>query len=153
MDFDRILSCEFIKANFGRLPKESLKKLDNYKDDPYVYFFICTEDESHYWGVYVTPIDRCEDIDRIFSGLYFEHCDTAGFHGTPENSLKILTKQLEEYTKQEQEISAELDLYCRKRSSTSTPATASFLSWSFSQASRKRHDLPQKLHSCRLGSQ
>ncbi len=115
MDFDRILSCEFIKANFGRLPKESLKKLDNYKDDPYVYFFICTEDESHYWGVYVTPIDRCEDIDRIFSGLYFEHCDTAGFHGTPENSLKILTKQLEEYTKQEQEISAELDLYCRKK--------------------------------------
>lgn len=94
MDFDKIFSCEFIKANFGRLPRESYQKLENYKDDPYISFFICTEDETHYWGVYVTPIDKSEDIDRIFSGLYFEHCDVEGFHGTPEKSLEILQSHL-----------------------------------------------------------
>lgn len=94
MDFDKIFSCEFIKANFGRLPRDSYQKLENYKDDPYISFFICTEDETHYWGVYVTPIDKSEDIDRIFSGLYFEHCDVEGFHGTPEKSLEILRSHL-----------------------------------------------------------
>ena len=94
MDFDKIFSCEFIKANFGRLPRDSYQKLENYKDDPYISFFICTEDETHYWGVYVTPIDKSEDIDRIFSGLYFEHCDVEGFHGTPEKSLEILQSHL-----------------------------------------------------------
>lgn len=93
-DFDKIFSCEFIKANFGRLPRDSYQKLENYKDDPYISFFICTEDETHYWGVYVTPIDKSEDIDRIFSGLYFEHCDVEGFHGTPEKSLEILRSHL-----------------------------------------------------------
>lgn len=95
MDFDKIFACKFIKANFGRLPIESYDKLDNYKDDPYISFFPCTEDATHYWGVYIAPTDKSEEIDRIFSGLYFEQCDITGFHGTPEQSLKILDAQLE----------------------------------------------------------
>lgn len=113
MNFDKIFSCQFIKANFGRLPKESYGKLDNYKDDRYVSFFICTEDETHYWGVYVTPVDKSEDIDRIFSGLYFEHCDVEDFHGTPEQSIKILETHLQALLKDEAVAAAELENYCK----------------------------------------
>ncbi|MCQ4022879.1 MULTISPECIES: V-type ATP synthase subunit I [unclassified Ruminococcus] len=111
MDFDKIFSCEFIKANFGRLPHDSYKKLENYRDDPYISFFICTEDETHYWGVYVTPIDKREDIDRIFSGLYFEHCDIDGFHGTPEQSMKILGSHLDALLKDLDVAQSKLDSY------------------------------------------
>lgn len=113
MDFDKIFSCEFIKANFGRLPRDSYRKLENYKDDPYISFFVCTEDETHYWGVYVTPIDKSEDIDRIFSGLYFEHCDIDGFHGTPEQSVKILESHLEALQKDFDVAQSKLDSYCK----------------------------------------
>lgn len=111
MDFDKISSCEFIKANFGRLPRDSYQKLENYKDDPYISFFICTEDETHYWGVYVTPVDKSEDIDRIFSGLYFEHCDTDNFHGTPENTVKILESHLDALLKNLDVAQSKLDSY------------------------------------------
>ncbi|MGN1112824.1 MAG: V-type ATP synthase subunit I [Acutalibacteraceae bacterium] len=111
MDFDKIFSCEFIKANFGRLPCDSYRKLENYKDDPYISFFVCTEDETHYWGVYVTPIDKSEDIDRIFSGLYFEHCDIDGFHGTPEQSVKILESHLDALQKDFDVAQSKLDSY------------------------------------------
>lgn len=111
MNFDKIFSCQFIKANFGRLPKESYEKLDNYKDDPYISFFICTEDETHYWGVYVTPINKSDDIDRIFSGLYFEHCDVEDFHGTPEQSIEILETHLQALLKDEDVASTKLDNY------------------------------------------
>lgn len=111
MNFDKIFSCQFIKANFGRLPKESYEKLDNYKDDPYISFFICTEDETHYWGVYVTPINKSNDIDRIFSGLYFEHCDVEDFHGTPEQSIEILETHLQALLKDEDVASTKLDNY------------------------------------------
>ncbi len=94
MDFDKILDCKFVKANFGRLPRESYAKLDKYKDNPYVSFFTCTMDETHYWGVYVTPIDKSEKIDRIFSGLYFERCDIKDYHGTPEHTIEILNNNL-----------------------------------------------------------
>lgn len=113
MDFDKIFSCEFIKANFGRLPRDSYQKLDNYKDDPYISFFICTEDETHYWGVYVTPIDKSEDIDRIFSGLYFEHCDVEGFHGTPEKSLEILQSHLNALLEELDVADSKLESYCK----------------------------------------
>lgn len=111
MDFDKIFSCEFIKANFGRLPRDSYRKLENYKDDPYISFFVCTEDETHYWGVYVTPINKSEDIDRIFSGLYFEHCDIDGFHGTPEQSVKILENHLDALQKDFDVAQSKLDSY------------------------------------------
>ena len=113
MDFDKIFSCEFIKANFGRLPRDSYQKLENYKDDPYISFFICTEDETHYWGVYVTPIDKSEDIDRIFSGLYFEHCDVEGFHGTPEKSLEILQSHLNALLEELDIADSKLESYCK----------------------------------------
>lgn len=99
IEIQKILSLKYLKARFGRLPKESYEKLSAYKDDPYIDFNICTEDKSHYWGIYFTPYDRCEEIDRVFSGLYFENCDVLGVNNTPQvhyEKLKALIPSLEQ---------------------------------------------------------
>lgn len=75
VEIEKLLTLKYISSRFGRLPKESFEKLSAYKDNPYVDFIVCSEDKSHYWGVYFAPIDKTEEIDRIFSGLYFEKCD------------------------------------------------------------------------------
>ena len=87
------------------MPKESFEKLSAYKDNPYVDFIVCSEDKSHYWGVYFAPIDKTEEIDRIFSGLYFEKCDVLGVNDTPRIHLKKLESlipHLEEKLKEDQ---------------------------------------------------
>ena len=71
LNLDEIRKCKFIKVRFGSLPKEGYEKLQAYKQNPYVIFFPCTNDNLHYWGVYFAPIDVVSEIDRIFSSLYF----------------------------------------------------------------------------------
>lgn len=90
VEIEKVLTLKYISSRFGRLPKESFEKLSAYKDNPYVDFIVCSEDKSHYWGVYFAPIDKTEEIDRIFSGLYFEKCDVLGVNDTPRIHLKNL---------------------------------------------------------------
>lgn len=98
VELDKVFACEYIKANFGRLPKESFEKLSSYENNPYVTFFPCTVDDTHYWGVYISPVDESLEIDRIFSGLFFEHYQIEGMQGTPEEyyqHLQSILPQLE----------------------------------------------------------
>lgn len=92
VEIQKVLSLKHLACRFGRLPKESIEKLSAYKDNPYVDFTICTEDKSHYWGVYFTPIECQSEIDRIFSGLYFEKSDVIGVNQTPQEHLDKLNK-------------------------------------------------------------
>ena len=102
---DKISACRYVKTTFGRLPKESFEKLKNYSSNPYLVFFPCTRDDTHYWGVYIAPIDQSEEIDRIFSNLFFERYDISDIDSTPErhyvklnNALATLQKDLEKAT-------------------------------------------------------
>lgn len=99
LEMDKIFACRYIKSNFGRLPIESFQKLENYKDNPYVAFFPCTKDDTHYWGVYISPLEEADNVDRIFSGLFFEHCDMVSLNGarTPEEYYEKLKVQLVNY--------------------------------------------------------
>ncbi len=102
LEVDKIESCEFIKANFGRLPKDSYEKLSAYKDNEFVQFFPCSSDDKYYWGVYTAPIDQADEIDGIFSALYFEHIDVEGLKGTPTDFINQQKQQIDAL---EQEIS------------------------------------------------
>lgn len=99
LEFEKIAACEYIKVNFGRLPLDSYKKLVNYEDNPYVAFFPCTSDDAYCWGVYVAPIEESDEVDRIFSGLYFEHNALGEFKGLPEDFYKEQQKRLAELEK------------------------------------------------------
>lgn len=97
LDFTEIMKCKYITPAFGRLPNESFDKLEEFDDNPFVMFFPCTEDETHHWGVYFCPNEASEkqNIDRIFSSLYFEKLEVPEIAGTPESYIKTLTEEME----------------------------------------------------------
>ena len=95
---ESLLKLKYVNANFGKMPKDSMHKLDAYKHNPFVDFNICTEDKTNYWGVYFTPFDKADEIDKIFVGLDFQKCDVLGVQDTPKEhleKLKSLVPELE----------------------------------------------------------
>ncbi len=110
MDFTEINKCKYITPSFGRLPKESLKKLAKI-DNPYVLFIPCTEDDTHCWGTYFAPIVNKDDIDRIFSSLYFERLEVPKIAGTPEEYLKTLNGELRELKEKGKEIEKRISVF------------------------------------------
>lgn len=85
VEIEQILKMKYMKAHFGKLPKDSMEKLEAYKDNKYVDFAVCTKDKTHCWGVYFTPLSKEDEIDRIFEGLYFEPAELVGENETPES--------------------------------------------------------------------
>ena len=102
VDLDQLTQCEFVKARFGHLPKESYQKLQTvFRDNPYAFFYPCSEDKTAYWGVYFAPADMVNEIDGIFAFLLFEPFDVPGAAGTVDevveefqHSIEIITSQL-----------------------------------------------------------
>ena len=107
LDMKRVIACRYIKPCFGRIPIESVEKLENYKNNPYVMFFTASVDKDYCWGVYMAPVENSEEVDRIFSGLFFEKFDASDISGTPKEYIKNkndeklqLSKQLENVIKE-----------------------------------------------------
>lgn len=102
VDLDQLTQCEFVKARFGHLPKESYQKLQTvFRDNPYAFFYPCSEDKTAYWGVYFAPADMVNEIDGIFAFLLFEPFEVPGAAGTVDevveefqHSIEIITSQL-----------------------------------------------------------
>ncbi len=117
IDLDSILESEFILVRFGRMPLESYQKFisaEETQSNPYVMFIPASHDDQFYWGVYFTPKDKKDEIDRIFAGLYFERFRVPGAAGTPKDiiehlseSVDILTSQIEELDRKASEILSE----------------------------------------------
>lgn len=105
LEFDKIEQCEFLATDFGRLPKESYKKLLEFEDNDFVQFFPISSDDKYYWGVYTAPLDQADEIDSIFSALYFEHVEVEGLKGTPIDFIS----QQKEYVESLKEKVKELD--------------------------------------------
>lgn len=102
IEVQKLAECEFVRTKFGKIPKDSYIKLQSYDENPFVEFFPITKDSQYYWGIYVTPLEEADKVDRIFSRLYFESCDTEGISGTPKEYLEeqnALKTQLEEQMK------------------------------------------------------
>ncbi|MDD4413821.1 MAG: V-type ATPase 116kDa subunit family protein [Oscillospiraceae bacterium] len=100
IDLDAILACTMIKVRFGRLPRESFEKLKIYDANSYILFFPGGKDQNYYWGVYFAPIDFADEIDRIFSGLYFERLHIPSAVGPPEEIVANLIKKREQAEKE-----------------------------------------------------
>ncbi len=109
LDFNKIINCKCIKIRFGRLPKESINKLHSYEDNPYVLFFPCTSDETHQWGVYFTPIENSDEVDKIFSSLYFERLRIYDIDSTPENKLKQLEIKIKNLNSEISDINKQIE--------------------------------------------
>lgn len=115
IEIEKLLELKYIKARFGRLPKESMEKLKSYEDNPYIDFQVCTEDKAYYWGVYLAPIEKIDEIDKIYSRLFFEKCDIIGVNSTPHQHIEKLTKLIpllkEKYDEANKRLNDYIDMY------------------------------------------
>lgn len=111
VQIQKVLQLKYMKARFGRLPKDSLQKLEAYKDYKYVDFAQCTEDKTHSWGVYFAPKDKVEEIDKIFDGLFFEPTDLVGDDETPMEKIEEIKKELPVLEQQAKQAQKDLDDY------------------------------------------
>jgi V/A-type H+-transporting ATPase subunit I len=94
---DDLFNCKFIKIRFGRLPIDSYQKLKAYDDNPFMMFFPTLFEKEYVFGVYFTPNSCHDEIDEIFTSLYFERFRISEqAHGTSTEAIQSLTKQYNE---------------------------------------------------------
>ncbi len=118
IDFTEISNCKYITPNFGRLPKESFEKLSDYSSNQYAIFFPFTNDETHYWGAYFTIPEQKNDIDRIFSSLFFERLEVPPIAGKPDEYLATLKEKLRSLEQQLNEEQKAIDAFWNKEKQT-----------------------------------
>ena len=117
VEIGKINECRYIKANFGKLPKESFEKMQEYSDNPFVIFFPCSTDDDFYWGLYISPMADSDEVDRIFSELYFESCGVLELDGKPSEYYKEQEEKLPKLRQKLENLKAEFEEFKKKRSS------------------------------------
>lgn len=100
ISIDELLSCEYLKVRFGRLPLDNVDKLKYYKNRPFLFRSL-HEDSMYSWCMYIsTPLYE-KDVDNVFSSLYFERIEIPQFvHGEPALAVEALRKEIEDDEKQ-----------------------------------------------------
>lgn len=100
LNLDDLFECEYIKIRFGRLPLDSVEKLQYYRNRPFV-FKSFNSDDTYSWCVYITTSKFEGDVDNIFSSLYFERIRIPEFvHGTPGSAKDTLQEEIDNDYKQ-----------------------------------------------------
>lgn len=96
VDFKDIFDCKMIAIRFGRIPTDSLPKLEYYDNKSFVYINF-DSDEFWSWGVFFTSKAKKQVADRIFDSLYFERTIIPDYlKGNASDSIKLLEKMLSE---------------------------------------------------------
>lgn len=97
IDFDisSMFDFNFVKVSYGKMPKESYKKLNTYLSDIEAFFIKGYENKDFVWGLCFAPSSSEDKINRIFSSLYFEKIDFAErVNGVPDEAIENLKKEL-----------------------------------------------------------
>ncbi|MBR1779101.1 MAG: ATPase [Clostridia bacterium] len=114
INLSEVSNCTYIKARFGKLPKESYDKLmkkSEVESNPYVLFFPCTHDEKFYWGVYFAPLEFKAEIDRIFARLYFERIRIDEKDGTVEEKIALIESKINDEKENLEKINAKIQSF------------------------------------------
>ena len=106
VELQKIFGMEFVKAQFGHIPRTGYKTLTTYLDNLETFFIVTAENATEVWGIYFVPAVKQRKIEEVFASLYFEpEYVTSEFPGTPREIKKFLTEQNETLNKQIQELS------------------------------------------------
>lgn len=100
---DEVLSCEYIKARFGRMPVENFSQFEKISQESKLrgldlMFFEFDNDDENVWGIYFARVEDLEEIDRIFSKMQFREVKMRMSEKTPvdrSNEIKIQLSILE----------------------------------------------------------
>ncbi|NLH62984.1 MAG: ATPase V [Erysipelotrichaceae bacterium] len=71
LDFKKIHECQYLNFEFGRLPRESFKKLAMYREEIFVHHKL-HETPQYIWMVIVSSDSYADKVHKIFKDLFFE---------------------------------------------------------------------------------
>lgn len=95
ISLDDLFSCDYINVRVGRLPLDSIEKLNFYSAKPFIFqtFHV---DRGYAWCLYLTTNDGEREVDNIFSSLFFDRVHIPDFvHGTPVSAQTTLKMEIE----------------------------------------------------------
>ena len=143
-NIEELLEMKYVKAVFGRMPKENLKKLgtENFKMD-YIEFIPCMEEGSYMWAVYFVPVTMYEKAEQLFARLYFEKSSFGDMDEAPEKRYKRLNSDVKK-------LKAELDQINEKIKSFSAENEKKLLSY-YTKASEYNLSLTIRTHAMERG--
>lgn len=108
-DLKELFSCKYAKVRFGRLPNDSIRKLDHYAERDF-FFIAFDKKESFTWCLYVTTTAVCNDIDYIFRSLGFERTIIPDYlNGSTEKAAEKLFAEMEQMIARASEIETEIE--------------------------------------------
>lgn len=91
---DEVFHCKYVYARVGRLPNDSIEKLRFHRSRPFI-FKSFTEDSQYSWCMYFTTSKFKQEVDNIFSSLFFERIHIPDFvKGTPEHARVNLQREI-----------------------------------------------------------
>lgn len=111
INLDDVHACDYVRVRFGRLPFDGFEKLKKYNKDISSIFYPDSSDDVGYWGMYVAPIDKTPEVDRVYASLFFERIRLSAFHGTPAATVERLKEELKEMQESKKEIDESGDNY------------------------------------------
>ncbi len=95
-DLGKLLQCRNIICKFGRMPAESVEKLELY-NNPNLMFRAYDVAHEYAWGFYFTTPNQANSAEGIMKALLFEEFHIPTFvHGTPEQAMTDLQTALKE---------------------------------------------------------
>lgn len=108
MDFADIFACRYVKLRFGRLPVDSLVKLDYYDDENFVWYHFNDED-GYAHILYVTPTADAVEVDDIFDSLFFERVHLPDYvRGNADDAKTELLRLVKEENAQLETVKSEI---------------------------------------------
>ncbi len=111
INLDDVHACDYVRVRFGRLPFDGFEKLKKYNKDISSIFYPDSSDDVGYWGMYVAPIDKTPEVDRVYASLFFERIRLSAFHGTPAATVEHLKEELKVLQESKKEIDESGDNY------------------------------------------
>lgn len=100
-----ILSCEYVTAHFGKIPREYYSRFDEITKKSReqgidLIFFEYDLDHEYQWGLYFTNIEDEQEINRVFASMYFEEIELEPCDKNPYNrSTELRVNSMEMYKK------------------------------------------------------
>ncbi|MGE4572199.1 MAG: V-type ATP synthase subunit I [Candidatus Izemoplasmatales bacterium] len=95
ISLDDLFGCDYLSSRVGRIPVDSLEKLNFYNDKAFIFQSLRV-DKGYCWCIYITTDDNEREIDNIFSSLFFDRIHIPDFiHGTPISAQETLKLELD----------------------------------------------------------
>jgi V/A-type H+-transporting ATPase subunit I len=108
INLDDLFSCEYISVRVGRMPLDSVEKLNFYNNKLFAFQTFSIE-KNYAWCIYITTNDNKREIDNIFISLFFDRIHIPEFvHGTPISAQSTLKMEIEVARESLKEIESDI---------------------------------------------